>query len=206
MAHGAAQLGQFEVLKALVLGGAAGVWEEAAAVRKLFKPDLIIATNHAGRDYPQRVDHWVSFHVELLPGWIAAREQAGLPPAGQYWSVERRLVASTPLEVRRVPNWGGSSGLLAVTVALDLGCGRVVVCGCPLDMLAGHYDDPKPWRDAGNYRRAWRARQTQMAAVRSTSGWTRELLGSPTRGWLHEDQEAPASADDRPAAAGAQPG
>lgn len=189
MDRGAQQLGAVEVLSALILGGAAGVWEEAAAARKLFRPDLLIATNHAGRDSPEPPDHWVSFHVELLEAWVTQRASAGLPPAGAYWSVLRRLQASTTLDVRRTANWGGSSGLLAVTVALDLGCTHIVVAGCPLEMMAGHYDDPKPWRDAGNYRRAWRARQTDMAAVRSMSGWTRELLGSPTRGWFHEGQE-----------------
>lgn len=178
------------MLSALVLGGAAGVWEEAAEARKLFKPDILVATNHAGRDSPEPVDHWVSYHVELLPMWIAAREQAGLPAAGAYWSVERRHLATTTLEVQRLPNWGGSSGLLAVQVALHLGADRVVMCGVPMT-IAPHYDSEASWRDSGNYKKAFVTRQTQLTAVRSMSGWTRELLGAPTGEWLHERQ-APA--------------
>ncbi len=175
------------MLTALILGGASGVWEEAAEARRLFTPGLLIATNHAGRDNPEPVDHWVSFHVELFPRWIAERARKGLPPAGQLWTAQRRI--ATDLDVRRVANWGGSSGLLAVTVALELGCERIVLCGVPLDASA-HYDSPESWREFGNYRKAFITRQTQMTAVRSMSGWTRQLLGAPTGEWLHEGQES----------------
>ncbi len=171
---------------AVILGGAACLWNDLAAARDLFTPDLVIATNNAGADYEGAVDHWCSFHAELLPRWIAEREAAGRPPAGCYWTVERRNAPASPLALQRVPNWGGSSGLVAVTVAVErLGCSHVVCCGVPLDMMAAHYHDPKPWRDAGNYRKAWKTRQVQLTAVRSMSGWTRELLGAPNREWLH---------------------
>jgi hypothetical protein len=185
------------VLTALCLGGAAGVWAEAADAKRLFTPDVIIASNHAGRDLEGPLDHWCSFHVELMPAWIAAREAAGRPPAGRLWSVERRFLASTTLDVHRVKNWGGSSGLLAVTVALELGCTHVVLAGTPLDIAAAHYDDPKPWRDAGQYRRAWLAHRTLMTGVRSMSGWTREILGAPDREWLHGDGSSAPRRDPR---------
>ncbi len=175
---------------AIVLGGAVGVWEELSSIMAMLdESPVIIGTNHAGRDFPGYLDHWVSYHVELLPMWIEARERAGLPPAGAYWSVQRSRPASTTLEVRRVKNHGGSSGLVAVDVALELGCDRVVVCGCPLEMAAAHYDNPASWRDANNYKKAWRTRQSQMGAVRSMSGFTREILGAPTKEWLNEGQE-----------------
>ena len=180
-------------LSAVVIGGAKQAWDDLDAALRLFTPDLVIATNNAGRDYAGQVHHWVSFHAELLPMWIEARAAAGRPPAGHYWTVERRTPPKSPLQLWRVPNWGGSSGLVAVTVALSLQCDRIVCCGTPLDMEAAHYDDPKPWRDAGNYRRAWMARRTQLTAVRSMSGWTRQILGAPTGEWLH-GQEAGAGA------------
>jgi hypothetical protein len=177
------------MVSAVVLGGAEGVWSELEAARHLFTPDIVIATNHAGIDYDGHVDHWVSFHAELLPMWIDKRAAAGRAPAGRYWTVERRMAPATPLELSRVPNWGGSSGLVAVTVALHLQCSHIVCCGVPLDLNVAHYDDPKPWREAGNYRRAWMTYRSQMTAVRSMSGWTRQILGAPTGEWFDEGQE-----------------
>lgn len=179
------------MLTAIVLGGAACVWEDMAAALELFTPDLVVATNHAGMDHQGRVDHWCTMHPELLPTWIAKREAKGLPPAGQYWTAERRLKPVKPdIPMGRAENWGGSSGMLAPVVAVyHLGCTRVVLCGVPMDAKQAHYDDPRPWADFGNYRRAWITRQTQMTAVRSMSGWTRQLLGAPTKEWFDEGQE-----------------
>jgi hypothetical protein len=172
---------------ALVLGGADSLHADVEAALRLFKPDLWIATNHAGRDHPGRVDHWCSFHVELLPKWTEERRAADRPDAGQLWTCTRREPPAG-LQVRRTENWGGSSGLLAVTVALELGCSRVVLAGVPMTREAAHYDDAKPWRDAGNYRRGWLSKVETMAGrVRSFGGWTAELLGRPDAAWIKGD-------------------
>lgn len=174
---------------ALVLGGADTLHADLAAAQALLgeTPVTIVATNHAGRDHPGPVDHWCTFHVELLPTWIAARTAAGRPPAGQHWGVTRYSIPPNDMPVKRVENWGGSSGLVAVTVALEeLQLRHVLLCGVPMDMAAAHYDNPAPWRDAGNYRRAWIQRREQLAGLRSMSGWTRDMFGSPDAAWLQE--------------------
>lgn len=172
-------------MRALILGGAEGMWEEAARARELFTPDLVIATNHAGRDLEGPLDHWASFHVELFPMWIEARRRAGRPDAGTLWSANRRPASCKIPDLRRVANWGGSSGLLAVTVGLELGCTHMVLAGVPLDYTKGHYDNPKPWRDGANYRRGWLKHEPLFRGkVRSLSGWTAELCGRPDPEWL----------------------
>jgi hypothetical protein len=170
---------------ALVLGGSDGVWRERDAALALCTPDIVIATNHAGRDYRGEFDHWASFHAELFPHWIRLRAEKGLPPhRGGFWTAAQRAVVKG-LELRRCDNWGGSSGLLAITVALELGASRVIAAGVPLDRDAAHYDNPRPWQDAGNYRRAWINAVPKMGGkVRSMSGWTRETLGEPTEEWI----------------------
>lgn len=170
---------------ALILGGARCLHDDVAAARALFSPDLLIATNNAGRDWPEPIDHWVSFHGEKLAGWIEARRVAGLQPAGRIWTaMHRRPVVG--LQTSVAPNWGGSSGLLAVTVALvELGCERVVLAGVPLDKRQAHFDDTKPWTEASKYRTAWMKHLPEMRdRVRSMSGWTAEKLGTVTAEWL----------------------
>lgn len=173
---------------ALVLGGALSLHEdEISALAMGFKPDLIIATNHAGRDRPGRVDHWCSFHMELFPLWIKARAAAGHPRAGWLWSCHP-APAPKGLLIRKTANWKGSSGLLAVTVALELECSHIILCGVPMTREGEHYDKPGLWRDAGNYRKAWTDAVPKMAGrVRSFGGFTGEILGAPDPEWLAKD-------------------
>lgn len=173
---------------AVVLGGALSVWEEEAQACAIFggEPDLIVGVNHAAKDRPGRLDAWASFHVELFPMWIAERKLAGRPDAGSIWTAVRRAAPKGMEHVKRAPNWGGSSGLLGVTVALELGAERVILCGVPLTREGEHYDKPGVWSDAGNYRRGWMMHVPQMGGrVRSLGGWTRELLGAPDEDWIN---------------------
>lgn len=174
-------------MRALVLGGAKSVFEDELAARDLgFHPDIIVATNHAGRDRPGRVDHWVSFHKELFPLWLKERRAKGEPDPGALWTCSPGPAPEgLDLPLRRAANWRGSSGLLAVTVALDLGASHIVLCGVPLRKEGEHYDKPGMWRDAGNYRGGWVSNASAMAGkVKSMGGWTAELLGEPGPVWL----------------------
>ena len=176
---------------ALILGGAACLDEDLAAAAALGITEetaAIIATNHAGRDRPGRVDAWASFHAELFNRWIAEREAAGRPPALMLWTAERPLhEPQMPPNLHLTSHWGGSSGLLAVAVALELGFRRIVLCGVPMTAEGEHYDRAGLWIDAGNYRRAWLDRAGVLAGrVRSMSGWTRDMLGEPDSAWLFD--------------------
>ena len=148
---------------------------------------VVVGVNHAGRDWPGLLDHWVTFHCENMPAWAHQREKAGLLPAANFWTTERRPVPPG-IPWRRAPNWGGSSGLLAIAVGLELKAARILACGIPLDHEQGHYDSPGvKWRDAVNYRRGWKDHLAIMGCVRSMSGWTRGLLGAPDEAWLAAD-------------------
>jgi hypothetical protein len=170
---------------AFVLGGANTLHADYDAALALHAPDAIIAANHAAKDYPGNVDHFVTLHPELLGGWIAERADNGLPEALNYWtSNKKNLPADIPF--KQVVSWDGSSGLLGVTVAMHLGYTRVILCGVPLDKAAAHYNYAGDWMDAPRYRAAWVKHRPDMRKnVRSMSGWTQRLLGAPTLEWIN---------------------
>ena len=171
---------------AFVLGGANTLHEEFDRALSIVEPDTIIATNNAGRDFPTDLPHWVTLHTELMPGWMAERKAMGLPDAGQMWTSNTKTIPPEHAGLyNHVPSWDGSSGLLAITVALHLGYDRILLCGVPMDKLAAHYDDDKPWMDAPRYRAAWNRHMHKMRGkVKSWSGWTRLKLGAPTDDWI----------------------
>ena len=174
---------------AFVLGGGKAVWEDLEAARQLGQADMIVACNHAGRDAPFHVDHWASMHPDLFPKWVAERRAAGRPDAGKLWGARHRqhraAIACEPIE-----SWGGSSGLLCVTVALQLGCTHIILCGVPMHQNAAHYDRvDKKWIEARQYWGSWERWLPQMhGKVKSFSGQTFHWLGSPTREWLNAEQ------------------
>lgn len=177
---------------AIIFGRAKGVWDEMVAARKLARYDLVIGVGHTVCDYPGVVDHWVSFHTELLIAhWVKRRAQHGFPPVPDtnYWTSlyrgRSRVAPETAARIRQVQVNGGSSGLIAAFVALELGCTHAVLCGIPLLADAGQYDTGAEWAEAKHHQDAWRNYLPQLQdRVKSMSGWTAELLGEPTREWL----------------------
>lgn len=174
------------ILTALVIGSASTLEDDYLAARKLFIPDLVIGCNHAARDHPSRLDHWATMHPDLYPLWLLERRRQNHPEPGQLWHARHRVVPDG-LESRPIESWGGSSGLLCVAVALELGCDRVVLAGVPMLKMAGHYDDPRPWTEARTYQQMWELHKPRMLGrVKSMSGWTRDLLGEPTGDWFSD--------------------
>lgn len=173
---------------AIVLGGAIGTFDEAERAVGIAGawPVIIVGTNDAGADWPGRLDHLVSFHTEKIGAWLERRAAAGRNVDCLIWTAEHK---GAPEAIRgrlgRVPSVGGSSGLLATTVALRHA--RVaILCGIPMEAAAAHYHAPgEPWREAGQYRAAWTRLRPQIAPrVRSWAGWTGRTFGMPTKEWI----------------------
>lgn len=181
-------------MKALVLGGGAGVWDEVAQAEALFGPgwwDIAIAANDIGCHWPHRLDAWCSLHPEKLPGWVEAREANGHPPAREV-VVRRGRAPKVPHRMIRHPFGNGSSGLLAVAVAMDLGATRIVLCGIPMTRTpyfaeSDVHEAGSIWSGATAHWKKWQSHGAELdGIVRSMSGRTREFLGAPTREWLEE--------------------
>jgi len=195
------------VTRALVVGCAAGVWEEVAAAQAMAEFDAVYCIKMAGINWPTAFDYWVTLHPEFMDNYKAQRAALELP--GGY-----QVVAPPVAEVgmhgehkvdRRVSyKWkdqksSGSSGLYAVKVALDDGHDRVVIVGVPMVAESGHFARGKPWLQCELFKAAWPfALPIIKDKVRSTSGWTNELLGGPTAEWLAQAREAHVPVGVRP--------
>lgn len=179
------------MLRALVVADAAGWQEEAAAALRMFTPDAIAATNNAGIEWPGRLDYWVSLHHNKCPDWpgiVVALERrlAAGRNRPQIWGYDGE--AGMPGFDRCTTDWKGATGLLAVKVLREEGFERIVLAGMPMSREGGHFYDSKPWLQADRYRAAWTRHRTEIEPfVRSSSGWTKELLGAPTPEWLARD-------------------
>jgi hypothetical protein len=150
----------------------------------LFTPDVVIATNETGRDLKGQLDHWVSMHPDKLGRWLEERRKAGRHDP-VLWR-PRHKQPPYKLPMRDVASWGGSSGLMMVTLAvIVLEVDRAVLAGVPIEVEGAHYFSNKPWAEAPRYRAAWLRYLPRMRnRVKSASGWTRTLLGEPTPEWF----------------------
>lgn len=163
-------------MRALILGGADCLWCDLGAL-EVWKPDVVIATNDAIAAYPDRIDHAVTLHPEKLVRWRMERWKNRGNGDYETWSRP-----DTPDGVdRTLSGWSsGSSGMLAVGVALSVGADSVVLAGVPMQAGAAHFFDPSPWNDVWHHREAWEKRADELRGrVWSLSGWTRDLLGAP---------------------------
>jgi len=175
---------------ALVLGGADCLWEDVEALESLLGrpwPGIVIAANDAGYVWPRFLDHWVSMHVEKFTGvaqppdfipWERRRaENPDIPPEyrGGYLKWGRR---APRLVDRIVEEWdGGSSGMLCLPVARELGCSGAVLCGMPMTPTQHFHDEGQggagPWFVADRYWKRW-LRQLHRIW---TLFWDRTLFG-----------------------------
>jgi hypothetical protein len=182
--------------KALCLGGASCVWDDLLEFESQYGHQwdgLVIAANDVGAHWPRKLDHWVSLHADKIPKWLALRAKHGFPVDGiTTWGKLNKFNAAPDTVKRGVHPWaGGSSGMLAVQVARELGCTRIVLCGIPMSRTP-HFRETKErfhtvWLSASGHWRAWHKEVQRMTDyVRSMSGNTRTLLGAPTREWLNE--------------------
>lgn len=173
------------LLKALVLGDAKCVHEDARRALELFEPDAICATNNIGRDWEGRLDYWCTLHPERCPNWdgMAAELKKRLATGRnrpQTWAHKKANGID-----RTTTDWQGSTGLLCVKMLREEGFGRIVLAGAPMSKDGGHYYDGKDWLQFNHYIGGWQKRREEIAPyVRSMSGFTRELLGEPTKEWI----------------------
>lgn len=175
---------------ALALGAADCLPEDLDEARKLVDPAecLIVAANDAGFMWHGHLDHWATLHPEEL--WLRKRKRAELGLDDDYETWTRPYPWGLKKEREELCDHvlggydGGSSGLLAVGVALEKGADRIILCGMPMDQRR-HVVRKRPWIPANGYRDRWIELHHKLApVVRSYSGWTRERFGEPTGGWL----------------------
>ena len=181
------------------------MWEDWEHSQVITGPHVsICAIKYAGVLWPGEIDYWVSLHVEKFQPFISKREEMGYPPAERIivhreqlprefgkWQFPEGNVTIQP-EFRWTKNGSsGSSSLYAIKCLMKEGYEKIILCGCPMDSNAGHLEPDAKKRfgkSAEHFKKGWgQALPFIGENVRSMSGWTRELLGEPDRGWLHEN-------------------
>lgn len=173
-------------MNALVLGSADCLYDDIADVERLTGgrwDGLVVAANQAGVLWPHRLDHWVTFHPQNMARWIGERADMGRNVDMTTWA---HYGVQTD---RTLDHWEGSSGMFAARVALHLGCERIILCGIPLDSRPHAVEHETwgsgDWKEANVYQKQLReSAHRYEGRVRSMSGFTAALFGSPTREWL----------------------
>jgi hypothetical protein len=174
---------------AIVCGSAVSLWADLTRAQALEPAALLIAANDAGQ-LLARVDHLVSIHPEYV-AWIRAGRRLRDHVAPDDQPITHSIRPHPGVDRTWPQTWtGGSSGLLAVRIALALGHERVILAGMPIEDGPRVMDDPRTpprWPAGGAptevYQKIWADMAETNAAfrqrVRSCSGWTARLLGEP---------------------------
>ncbi|KKN22952.1 hypothetical protein LCGC14_0909950 [marine sediment metagenome] len=179
---------------ALILGGGQGVWDEVLAWEEMYGgrwDGLVVAANDVGSHWPRALDHWVTLHPNRLISWIAIRKSYGFVDGFETWG-RRKLNA---IDHYIQPWAGGSSGMLAVQVARQLGCTRGILCGIPMTpsphfIESTVHPGTKNWNEVAGHWRSWARHMNRMTGwVRSMSGRTADVLGVPDVDWLLSEEE-----------------
>lgn len=166
---------------ALCLGGAKTVWSDLERARELVPDASVVACNFAGRDYQGQLAAWVTLHPDMLPAWQEKRAKAGLNTDYRAFAHEKRRNGAVEVLPDR---WSGSSGLYMAQVALEaLGATHAILCGVPMDEARGHIHWGR-WKLVPRYREGVLKAKAEGANIRSMSGFTADVLGTPDAHWL----------------------
>lgn len=137
--------------------------------------------------------HFASYHEEKIESWLMLREceyhHSKHRPNKRMLKTHSHRPGPLVDKVHTGFEGAGSSSFFAVQVGLAEGYERIILCGVPMDN-SGRWYEP-PWRVAHDYKvtdgwDCWKKMHAvgKLAKVRSMSGCTRELLGSPPEDWL----------------------
>jgi len=167
---------------AIVVGSGRGVYQDVSALGDLARGAFVFGVNNMIELYSHPVDHGVSHHPEKLLRWHANRIDPRRP--GDPGKIVLHTSESQIDGVRCWPQFRGpgSSSLLAVRVAVELGFRPVIVAGVPLDASGYLWGDPDLADnfDFAHNRTAWiDALGALSGRVFAVSGYLRGLLGVP---------------------------
>lgn len=126
------------------------------------------------------LDYMATYHPDEIPAIKARREAVGGNTDYKVISHEDRNKPDIIIKDWWQPS--GSSALLGIQAALQLGYAKIILCGCPLIGKSG------TGTDYSIFHKGFTAHLDKISNyVRSMSGWTKELLGFPTEAWLNEN-------------------
>lgn len=192
---------EFDTTKpVLIIGGANHVYKDIEKLKEIIYPYnieeffYINVVNEQIFEWSGRVDIFSTLHGEKCQKWFEQRSDKA------NWDF-KAYIHNPPTWKERYQNldykkvrdqWGGSSGLHAVQVSLiELGFDKVVLVGVPMDAKPNYFREEDQWKQFNKYRKGWNKAIKENVEpfpitnyVRSMSGWTREILGAPTKEFL----------------------
>lgn len=158
----------------IILGGAPCVWDDFKKCAP--PPDAkIMVINDMGTVYKDRIDYWVTLHSEKFGAWQAKR-------AENKFNDDYVRCGFNPHPTARIDklfkDWGGSSGLFAAKIGLELGFNHIVLCGVPMTSDPNIFrPNEKTWHEHKGFRTGWEKHwQDLRGKVFSMSGWTKGHL------------------------------
>ena len=176
--------------KVALIVGCAPCWEDDLNRFKMICSEFDVFAIGLDCPYKEEIKYFVTYHIEDIEAYKRKR-------TGDY-----KIISHTndfikySRERRKKPEWAntnvdivyphqapsGSSSLLGTKAALfKLGYNKVVLIGCPMD--TGSIENKA--KSYSVFRKGWLYFKSDLVGkVKSMSGWTKELLGEPTKGWV----------------------
>lgn len=176
---------------AIVVGSGKGVFEELKLAKSKVDDPIIIAANDVGM-FISDLDHWVSLHGTLFPGWETVR---------WYRSVNQDKAVKThtcnhddgaDFHWSQLTPQFALSGYFAMQIALIMGCSPIILAGCPGDATPRFFESetPGPFKYGGGSTTGDKGVRLQILdevkrvpllkeRVRAMSGFNKELFGAP---------------------------
>ena len=128
--------------------------------------------------YLGRIDYFATYHPSEIAVARERREAAG--GNTDYKVISHIQHQDLVDEIIPYEPPSGSSSLLGVLAGLNMGYEKIIVAGCPLEGKSSK------GASCETFRAGWEKKLSMIRNnVRSMSGWTRELLGTPTEDWLN---------------------
>jgi hypothetical protein len=171
---------------AVILGGAINWKEDLEKAKKVIGVRHIryFLINDQIKTFPEE-GVAVTLHPDKLSGqfaWLRVRRENGHPEPEQVWAHRHHELVTNHNDNK---DWGGSTGLFAVMIAIKEGHQKVIACGIPMTVDDSHYIRHQKWQSAIAFRPSWiKCRNDLAPHFRSMSGWTKEQFGEPTEEWL----------------------
>lgn len=158
----------------IVIGNAECANDDLVKAKELFNhyDVMIIGIDAYNKFHNEDIKYFATYHpadISLIP-----KIDFQIISHLQYYD---RVDIVRPIDLNNEKS--GSSALLGVLAAIDLGYDKIILCGCPLE---GKDKKQHPYKV---FQKAWMQKEKLIKPfVRSMSGWTKSFLGEPIIDWL----------------------
>ena len=183
----------------VILACAEGVYQDYEEIKKILsscgKGYTLLAVNDIACYVRDRVYALITSDPELAPGWINWRKKRFVygPDARNVPLVfSQESGEHVDVSWSGIGNQVGTSGMVAILMAICMGFDKIILGGMPLDWDKPHFFSPYvlkiPLSEQLLNKNSWEYAINKLPTfakkVRSISGLTKEWLGAPTTEWI----------------------